>query len=632
MSAPPGLQSNVSSQALPVEPPGRSPSEAFKRAAFLSAATLQFPRRLQLRGVAAAAVRGLTAIAIAFSTSHVTLDLPRWTMSGTAPSEPGIASIRLTTCCLVALLVAWAVWMKLAKPRLASDELLSGAPPLHTFGPIDRSVFDVRDRMFLVHAWIAVGALSLLTVDVLQQAYARLLSGTSMEYAALPLAALCVAACAVPMLIKAGHFVRHAGDIRIDGRATDGAVLSLVLERGASALLATLGLLVAACVFAFGLGASGVDAFEQAFGAPLSRVLLAIPLTCAAASMPLAAFVTGLATKQGASARAIWIVVPKPADAAFVHGLPRVLDSLIAERRHAPIVVLLDASIDLGGEHLHLAIARGRGRMLFPRRASDLDDWSLMIPPPDRWPSLPVRELHVPALLLLSALERLGSDADQVVLVARDAEASWLDWCERTGRRFSAVAEPLGTFVFDRTPSSTGEPKSSSERRLELSPVRALIVLAAMLLLIFCVVGLLWPQRVEHLGPSPTSVDLLRIAPPSLPAPTESDLQQLIAQLGSDDTQTRRLARTELAMAYAYATRRVVRVLIEAIQPAGPTSYRTNLGVLVVLGEVEGGWYGSAADLAKVEALAKDPDASNEVFREALEAARRNYRSGESAL
>lgn len=85
------------------------------------------------------------------------------------------------------------------------------------------------------------------------------------------------------------------------------------------------------------------------------------------------------------------------------------------------IVAPPQAALSLGGVHSRLAAIQGQLEGLFPQRPIHFADWLATLPPPDRWQSLPVRELYVDRALWPDLIAA-QVDANALVVALDEAE------------------------------------------------------------------------------------------------------------------------------------------------------------------------------------------------------------------
>lgn len=329
-------------------------------------------------------------------------------------------------------------------------------------GPLLRPVWPLRDAFFRAHGWLAGFALGVAIAETAQSSLAQWLFGSRFEGAAVLIG---------PLLgVLAGAFVALALDRvpwlaaawRLEGRV-DAQAATRILEQGAGALV-----LLVICSLAAAIGwlhwpqttpPTEPGLIDSVLNWIATHALLVLPLITLAALVGFA-LPWLLWREQAEHKRGLWLVVLDPdgdGDGARRGALTlRLVDALARRWRDGPMTVVLDAALDVGGEQLHAALTLGRERAMFPRIPVELADWGRLLPPPQRWLASPLRELHLPAPLMLQALERFAGEGDQIVLVSGSVEplAAWRERFRHAdclvawhGAMTSTVAAPFGATV-----------------------------------------------------------------------------------------------------------------------------------------------------------------------------------------
>ncbi|TAN47124.1 MAG: TIR domain-containing protein [Methylococcaceae bacterium] len=118
----------------------------------------------------------------------------------------------------------------------------------------------------------------------------------------------------------------------------------------------------------------------------------------------------------------VWLVFDRPlcrkTDGAFIDQLARAWND-------APLVLVAQPGGDMLGEHGYLVDQQGRLKALFPRLEIELSDWQRLLPPPECWRSLELREIYPSEALLPAAVRTLRGEQDRVILVNGDGLERW---------------------------------------------------------------------------------------------------------------------------------------------------------------------------------------------------------------
>jgi hypothetical protein len=377
-----------------------------------------------------------TTIAPAARTGAVPSGLPRrllaaiWAtvLAGWATSAPGVAEWESrvlagarfdgpSPIAIIVLLALLPAWLPLDRVIAAGLQLYArigigpgGRRPAGSEAGLRvghlRRVAPVREAAFRVHGCLAGVALGIMVAGSTQASLADWLFGTRFEGGASVLGAMLgmlSGTCVILALVAAP---RLATRWRIEGPVGAGPSMQ-VMQYGADLPF----LMLVIYVVGYWIGWEAAPS------------LLVLPLVTLAA-------LTGYALPQllwrekSGNPQGVWIVLLQPDDSGAEHTerALRQIDMLARTWVHGPMTVVLDASLDIGGEQLHAALALGRERAMFPRIEVELADWGMLLPPSERWSASPMRELHVPSELMLPALERFAGTADLVILVSRQVE------------------------------------------------------------------------------------------------------------------------------------------------------------------------------------------------------------------
>ena len=282
----------------------------------------------------------------------------------------------------------------------------------------------LRDLLFRAHGWFAGAAFGVWLASRAGEMLRGPFHATRFEALADVLASCAGVLGGAVVVLALDRFPPWVAQRRIAGRI-DGRAADAVLEFGAS---------VMTLLFVLALG--GLWA-QTGWGPPAdvtnslpAAAVFDIPLVSLAA---LAAYALSwlLVPSVPPAQRALWIVVVGRPSVARGFALPhlRLIDALASRWREGPVTVLLDAAVEARGEHALAAEQTGRQRLLYPTLPVEVGDWAQAVPPPERWTSLPVRELHPASALMVPALKHWLRASDVAVLIARSsaALAPWRD-------------------------------------------------------------------------------------------------------------------------------------------------------------------------------------------------------------
>jgi hypothetical protein len=321
-----------------------------------------------------------------------------------------------------------------------------------------RWVAPVRDAAFRVHGCLAGAALGIVVTGSTQALLAAWLFGTRFESGATVLGALLGMLSGACVMLALVSVPRRAATWRIEG-PVEGAAAMEVLRYGADLLFLSL------VIYLTG----------YAIDWKAAPSLLVLPLVTLGA-------LTGYALprllwrERSGTPRGVWVVLLYHGDAGpkDVERALRQVDVLAHTWVHGPVTVVSNASLAMGGEQLHAALALGRERSMFPRIEVELADWGMLLPPRERWRASPVRELHVPAHLMRPALERFAGAADLVVLVSGQLEPIHA-WRQRLRYAETVVAwdgdgtGPAGAIALDSLGEHLGR-RSAGSSAATLAP------------------------------------------------------------------------------------------------------------------------------------------------------------------
>jgi len=291
-------------------------------------------------------------------------------------------------------------WLTRVRPAV----LLPEAPVLAA----DPEYFFLRDRLVQAFGWATGWLLALRVATDLQGSLGAALDKSVLRgHEALLSTVLGVLAGAVAAWAVHG-LPRRLQRARLTGRF-DGRSCTDVLELGAN--------LAVAVVF-FELIRLG---WPQAGGAhPLTLLILWGVFVVAR----LADF------ERRPAAGTLWVaVLPAPDSRLARAGTLRIVQALARNWLEGPVAVLLPADWQTAGEHRVAALGIGAAERIEPRLEAQLADWQQTLPPAERWAGVPLRELHLPSGLLASALQRLTSPSDKLLLIHPEgapAEEGWL--------------------------------------------------------------------------------------------------------------------------------------------------------------------------------------------------------------
>ncbi len=287
----------------------------------------------------------------------------------------------------------------------------------------------LRNVLFRAHGWLAGTALGLWLALRTSALLRELLFATKFEALAEVVALGIGVLGGMGVGVALDRFPVRVSRWRLGG-SIEGRAGDAVLEFGANAMLVLFGVSIASIV-------SSVNFAPETSTQNwlTAAVVFSLPLVSLAA---LTAYATPwlVMRKPAPAKRGLWVVdlAGVRTGSAFGSVYLKLIDALARHWRDGPVTMLLNAGTQASGEHTVAAEDASRLRLLYPGIAVELADWAQLLPPVDRWDSLPVRELHASSELMVSALKQFIGPNDDVVLLARSAAplAQWRDVLRHT--------------------------------------------------------------------------------------------------------------------------------------------------------------------------------------------------------